>query len=152
MVLDTNIAVALIALIGAILSGIFAFIGSMVAARLWKDAQIKTAAQEAFISARLNGYLAFEEAFEHWANTKNREACAVVYRAENAVRLVASEETISVLSQLTEYIREYETQGKLHPFEEFAVAHTAALRAMRNDLMHYPIPTPESGQKECRIE
>jgi hypothetical protein len=124
----------------------------MVAARLGKDAQIKTAAQEAFISARLNGYLAFEEAFEHWANTKNREACAVVYRAENAVRLVASEETISVLSQLTEYIREYETQGKLHPFEEFAVAHTAALRAMRNDLMHYPIPTPESGQKECRIE
>lgn len=105
----------------------------MVAARLGKDAQIKTAAQEAFISARLNGYLAFEEAFEHWANTKNREACAVVYRAENAVRLVASEETISVLSQLTEYIREYETQGKLHPFEEFAVAHTAALRAMRND-------------------
>ena len=85
-------------------------------------------------------------------NTKNREACAVVYRAENAVRLVASEETISVLSQLTEYIREYETQGKLHPFEEFAVAHTAALRAMRNDLMHYPIPTPESGQKESRIE
>ena len=124
----------------------------MVAARLGKDAQIKTAAQEAFISARLNGYLAFEEAFEHWANTQNREACAVVYRAENAVRLVASEETISVLSQLTEYIREYETQGKLHPFEEFAVAHTAALRAMRNDLMHYPIPTPESGQKECRIE
>ena len=97
----------------------------MVAARLGKDAQIKTAAQEAFISARLNVY---------------------------AVRLVASEETISVLSQLTEYIREYETQGKLHPFEEFAVAHTAALRAMRNDLMHYPIPTPESGQKESRIE
>lgn len=152
MVLDTNIAVALIALIGAILSGIFAFIGSMVAARLGKDAQIKTAAQEAFISARLNVYLAFEESFEHWSNTKNRETCAVVYRAENAVRLVASEETISVLSQLTEYIREYETQGKLHPFEEFAVAHTAALRAMRNDLMHYPIPTPESGQKESRIE
>lgn len=74
------------------------------------------------------------------------------YRAENAVRLVASEETISVLSQLTEYIREYETQGKLHSFEEYAVAHTAALLAMRNDLMHYPIPTPESRQKESRIE
>ena len=62
---------------------------------------------------------------------------------------VASEETISVLSQLTEYIQN--TRHRANFIRLKSLLFAAALRAMRNDLMHYPIPTPESGQEENRI-
>ena len=152
MSFDTDIAVALIALFGALLSGILAYVGSNIAAKVARDTQIKTAAQEAFISARLNAFLAYEEAFETWAKDKTKESCSAVYRAENIVRIVGSDETIVQLAKLTNYVRLFEATSVLPLLDKVASAHAAALLAMRNDLMHYPVPTPELNQNQSRIE
>ena len=146
--MSVQIIVDLIPLLGAILSGLFAFIGSRSAANLAKETQLKTAAQEAFISARLNAYLSFEDAFARWSYQKNEEANAAVYKAENTIRLVGSEDTIIQLAKLTELVRTYETSNALPSFDAFASAHAAALICMRNDLMHYPIPKPELIQNQ----
>jgi hypothetical protein len=132
------------AVLSALLAGIFAFIGSRYAAK----AQINTTAQNAFISARLNAFRLYEEAFEIWSKEKSIASCAAVYRAENTVRLVASDETIRTLGTLTAYVRLYETTKAAQSLDDITSAHAAALLSMRNDLLHYPIPSPDSTHKK----
>lgn len=81
---------------------------------------------------------------------KSRQSCADLYAAENALRLVASDETIAEVGKLTEYVRMFETGGERVPFDRIVDAHAAALLAMRRDAHSYPIPTPESGAEEKR--
>ena len=128
------------AVLSALLAGIFAFIGSRYAAK----AQINTTAQNAFISARLNAFRLYEEA----SKEKSIASCAAVYRAENTVRLVASDETIRTLGTLTAYVRLYETTKAAQSLDDITSAHAAALLSMRNDLLHYPIPSPDSTHKK----
>ena len=141
---DLNITLDWNPILTSILAGVFAFFGSWFAARINRDTQVKTAAQDTFISARLNAYLSFEEIFARWAKEKSRDSFAAIYQAENVVRLVGSERTIQKLGKLTEYIRRMETTNKAVPFDELANAHAAVLLSMRNDLVRYPIPKPES--------
>lgn len=141
---DLNITLDWNPILTSILAGIFAFFGSWFAARINRDTQVKTAAQDTFISARLNAYLSFEEIFARWAKEKSRDSFAAIYQAENVVRLVGSERTILKLGKLTEYVRRIETTNEAISFDELSKAHAAVLLSMRNDLVRYPIPKPES--------
>lgn len=140
----TTIISCIGALLSALLAGIFAFIGSRYAAK----AQINTAAQNTFTSARLNAFSMYEEAFETWSKEKSIASCAAVYRAENTVRLVASDETIHALGVLTSYVRLYETTKEKQSLDDITSAHAAAILSMRDDLLHYPIPSPNSTHKK----
>lgn len=141
----TAITTACIAAAGAVASAVCAYWGSVTAAKKAGDIQLKTTAQAAFISARLDAFLAYESAFGTWTAGKSRQSCADLYCAENALRLVASDETSTEVGKLTEYVRLFETgSSEPVPFDKIADAHAAALLAMRRDVHSYPIPKPES--------
>jgi hypothetical protein len=144
MPFNTEITVGLIALIGAALSAWAAYRGSKAAAESTSDAQLKATAQTAFISARLNAALEYEAAFGRWCISKDRDSAAAVYRAENVLRLVASEDTISCVGELTAYIRQFECREITSvPIDNIQSAHAIAVAALRKDIHSYPIPTPE---------
>ena len=146
MPFNTEITVGLIALIGAALSAWAAYRGSKAAAESASAAQLKATAQTAFISARLNAALEYEAAFERWCIGKDRDSAAALYRAENVLRLVASEDAIFCVSKLTAYVRQFECHEIASvPIDDIQSAHATAITALRKDIHSYPIPVPELG-------
>lgn len=125
-----------------IVGGIFSCIGGYIAARRAAKAQLNAAAQSAFIPARLSAFQDFEAALESWSNCPTPGSYAAIYRAANAVRLVASIETIIALKSVLDYLRGLELETQAPSFDEFAQRHNALLDCMRKDLLAYPVPKP----------
>lgn len=151
MPFNTEITVGLIALIGAALSAWAAYRGSKAAAESASAAQLKATAQTAFISARLNAALEYEAAFERWCIGKDRDSAAALYRAENVLRLVASEDAIFCVSKLTAYVRQFECHEIASvPIDDIQSAHATAITALRKDIHSYPIPVPELGNQKSQ--
>lgn len=151
--MNINFPPEFIAAVGAAASAFCAYRGSVSAAKKAGDIQLKATAQAAFITARLDAFLAYESAFGTWAAEKSRQSCADLYCAENALRLVASDETIAAVGKLTKYVRLFESgSSESVPFDKIADAHAAALLAMRRDVHSYPIPEPESRKAHGLVQ
>ena len=130
-----------------IIGGAISFVGGYISSRRASRAQIYTAAQAAFIPARVSAYQKFEEAFETWCKEKNRESCAAFYRAGNAVCLVAGDETCRLVLSMLEFVRKFETDGINPDFDSIALVHIDLIKEMRQDLLTYPVPQPVKSYK-----
>lgn len=136
--------------LSAVVSGVFSFIGGYLAARKAAKAQILTTAQTSFVSAKLDAFRDFEDAFERWCNNKDRAACAKMYHYGNAILLVANEETSTYAHQLLAMIREFEVSGQQPDYEEISDIHVKLVFAMKADLLTFPVPKAESNKKHRR--
>ena len=72
---------AWIAFAGVVIGTIISIVGGIITARLTMRSQIKTAALNAFLTARLKAYRDYEIALERLSNERSHEAMAAFYRA-----------------------------------------------------------------------
>lgn len=139
-----------IAFAGIIIGSCISILGAVITARLTMRSQIKTAALNAFLTARIEAYQDYEIASERLSNERSHEAIAAFYRAINAAALVASDETVKALSDVQEIIRDYELRGESPNLDFLGAKQTILTLSMRHDLLTYPVPSP-AASKSPRI-
>lgn len=137
---------AWIAFAGVVIGTIISIVGGIITARLTMRAQIKAAALNAFLTARLKAYRDYEIASERLSNERSHEAMAAFYRAVNTAALVASDETIRALSDVQEVIRDYESNKEKLDLKILGEKQAVLTVSMHYDLLTYPIPTPISAK------
>lgn len=133
---------AWIAFAGVVIGTIISIVGGIITARLTMRSQIKTAALNAFLTARLKAYRDYEIASERLSNEQNREAIASFYRAVNTAALVASDETIRALSDVQKVIRDYESKKEKLDLKILEEKQAVLTVSMHYDLLTYPVPSP----------
>lgn len=139
-----------IAFAGVIIGSCISILGAVITARLTMRSQIKTAALNAFLTARLEAYRDYEIASERLSNERSHETIAAFYRAINAAALVASDETVQALSDVQEIIRGCELKGGSPNLDLLGAKQAVLFISMRNDLLTYPVPSP-AASKSSRI-
>ena len=122
----------------ATITAILALFGAYYGASRAADTQMKTAALNVFLTARLDAYKSFQAALENWSKEQTPETTDALYHAANNVSLVASKETIQLLAKLQALVREQEMCGSLFDHEAFRTAHALVLKSMHIDLRKYP--------------
>ena len=140
----------LIALITGITSALVSLIGSLWVAKKSTMTQMKIAALESFLTARLDAYKDFELAISTWSECRDQHSCEAVYRAANIVTLVASEETISCLAKVQAAVRKFETTGVLPDVSIFGLDKLQLQKSMHNDLLSFQIPDISSTTKKAK--
>ena len=140
----------LIALITGITSALVALIGSLLVAKKSTLTQMKIAALESFLAARLDAYKDFELAISAWDERRDQQSCADVYRAANIVTLVASEETISHLAKVQAAVRRFETTGAPPDISAFGFDKLRLQESMHNDLLSFQIPNISVPTKKAK--
>ena len=126
---------AWIAFAGVVIGTIISIVGGIITARLTMRSQIKTAALNAFLTARLKAYRDYEIALECLSNERSHEAMAAFYRAVNTAALVASDETIRALS-------DYESSKEEIDLKILEEKQAVLTVSMHYDLLTYPVPSP----------
>ena len=122
----------------ATITAMLALFGAYYGASRAADAQMKTAALNVFLTARLDAYKGFQAALENWSKEQTPETTDALYHAVNNVSLVASKETIQLLEKLQTLIHEQEKSGSLLDLKAFKTAHGLVLKSMHIDLRKYP--------------
>lgn len=135
-----------IAFAGVIIGSCISILGAVITAQLTMRSQIKTAALNAFLTARIEAYRDYEIASERLSNERSHEAIAAFYRAVNTAALVASDETIQALGTVLNMVREYEIKGTIPDLKLLGEKNGLLTASMRQDLLTYPIPTPISAK------
>lgn len=133
---------AWIAFAGVVIGTIISIVGGIITARLTMRAQIKAAALNTFLAARLKAYRDYEIASERLSNERSHEAMAAFYRAVNTAALVASDETIRALSDVQEVIRGYESSEEKLDLKILREKQAVLTVSMHYDLLTYPVPSP----------
>ena len=131
-----------IAFAGVIIGSCISILGAVITARLTMRSQIKTAALNAFLTARIEAYRDYEIASERLSNERSHEAMAAFYRAVNTAALVASDETIRALSDVQEVIRGYESSEEKLDLKILREKQAVLTVSMHYDLLTYPVPSP----------
>lgn len=150
MSFDLNAAISAA---GAVVTALASIFASVYVSRKTIQSQSQITAQTIFSAARKDAYWEFEKAFELWENNRDAESFAALARAENALRLVASEETVTSVGKLVQMVKDWD--GFSVSRNALEQAHAAALHAMRRDLFTYPAITSEeeidrTGKKNLR--
>lgn len=117
---------------------------AVIAAIVASKSQLKQASIHMFLDARLKAFQEYEASIEAWANKKSVENTAALFHAINNAVLVSSDDTISALGNVQTMIYAY-METHIMNVDVFQRARTAALAAMRKDLLTYPIPKPSSS-------
>lgn len=112
-----------------------AVIASIIASR----SQLQQSSIHVYLDARLEAFQAYEAAIEAWSTEKTDENAAAVFHAVNNAALVSSDDTISAIGNVQNLIYAYMNTHIMN-IDDFHRTRTAALVAMRNDLLTYPTP------------
>lgn len=116
-----------------------ALIGALAGALISGRMQVQSAAMAAFIPARLEAYRALESAIKAAGQGLAPAVAREIYEAINTAALVASDETLSLLHELTDMIRMAQTPLPLNHQDFFNLRKRLAA-AMRKDLLSFPVP------------
>lgn len=143
MTLDTFISIIL----PASLPGILALFGAYYGTNRASETQLRTAALNTYLSARLDAYKEYEFAMEKWGQSQDSANTAAVYRASNVVCLVASQETIKKLGVVGDMIRKHELSQAPLNRAAFEQAKIELSFSMHHDLLSYPTPVPAKNHK-----
>jgi len=138
---------AWIAFAGVVIGTIISIVGGIITARLTMRSQIKTAALNAFLTARLKAYRDYEIALERLSNERSHEAMAAFYRAVNTAAPFAPGEARRGPHHVQEVIRGYESRKEKLDLKILEEKQAVLTVSMHYDLLTYPVPstaTPKS--------
>lgn len=117
---------------------------AVIAAIVASRSQLKQSSIHVFLDARLKAFQEYEASIEAWANKRSNENAAAAFHSINNAVLVSSDDTISALGNVQIMIYAY-METHVMNVDKFQQARTAALAAMRKDLLTYPIPKPSNS-------
>ena len=121
-------------------------LATWIGASIALKSQQRQQAMAIFVKARLEAYSALENALKDAALGVSPASAAAVFSAANAALLVASPSTADAVTCVANHVYEAK-QGNPIVSAEYQIAHLQMIRAMREDLQSFPVPSPRSHPK-----
>lgn len=124
---------------GVAITSICSIAAAAIASIVSSRSQLQQSSINVYLDARLEAFQEYEAAIEAWSTEKTDENAAAVFHAVNNAALVSSDDTISAIGNVQELIYAYMNTHIMN-VDDFHRTRAAALVAMRNDLLTYPMP------------